>query len=111
MHVKRFKGDKQNWLAKVFSPAIGDSIRLEYERLHPVPMGSAGSDPATIPNWQLPSGSPLTKARLQTFLQMHMEAQGAPEELCKSHSLRKGGVMSWAPSPGLTLWLRGLRGG
>jgi hypothetical protein len=95
MHVKRYKGDKRhNWPAKVFSPAIGGvlcalAIRLEYGRLNPVP---AGSDPAAIPYWQLPSGTPLTRARLQTFLQMHMKAQGAPEKYYKSHSLRKGGV-------------------
>jgi hypothetical protein len=90
--ARAFSGSLE--LSVVFSPAIGGvlcalAIRLEYERVNPVP---TGSDPATIPYWQLPSGTPVARARLQTFLQMHMKAQGAPEKLYKSHSLRKGGV-------------------
>jgi hypothetical protein len=57
---------------------------LEYERVDPVPMGS---DPATISYWQLPSGAPVTRARLQTFLQMHMKAQGAPGKYYKSPNM------------------------
>jgi hypothetical protein len=121
MFIKRYKGDKTHeWPAKEFSQAVGGSlcalaVRLAYERLNPVPVGA---DPASIPHWQLPSGQPVTRSKLQSFLQSHMKRQGAPDKLYKSHSLRKGGVTAllaagvplpqiqlmarWAVSPNMT---------
>jgi hypothetical protein len=90
MFVKRYKGDKTHeWPAKEFSHAVGGAlcalaVRLAYEKLNPVP---EGADPAAVPYWQLPSGTPVTRARLQSFLQAHMRLQGAPEKRCTSPTL------------------------
>ena len=65
------------------------AIRLLYERLFPVPFDE---HPHLIPYWQLPDKSPVTRSRLQAFLQSHMMKMGLEKALYKSHSLRKGGV-------------------
>jgi hypothetical protein len=113
MFVKRYKGDKTHeWPAKEFSHAVGGTlcalaVRLAYEKLNPV---LEGADPASVPYWQLPSGTPVTRAKLQSFLQTHMKQQGAPEKLYKPHSLRKGGatalLAAGVPLPQIQLMAR-----
>ena len=95
LHTKRYKGDRVHaWPNKTLAPAIGGqlcsmAIRLFYERLFPVPANELAH---LVPYWQLPDKSPVTRARLQAFLQSHMQAMGLEKALYKSHSLRKGGV-------------------
>jgi len=95
LHTKRYKGDRvHDWPNKTLAPALGGqlcsmAIRLLYERLFPVPTNEFAH---LTPYWQLPDKSPVTRSRLQAFLQSHMMQMGLEKALYKSHSLRKGGV-------------------
>jgi hypothetical protein len=113
MSIKRYKGDRNHqWPVKRLAPARGGklcclSVRLAYEDINPV---SPGVQPASVPYWQQPDGRPITRARLQNYLQVHMTRMGAPAKLYKSHSLRKGGVTAMlaagVPLPQIQLMAR-----
>ena len=113
MFIKRYKGDKNHkWPVKQLAPAKGGrlcclAVRLAYENINPVPLGTPL---ASVPYWQQPDGRPITRTRLQNFLQAHMKRMGAPEQLYKTHSLRKGGVTAMlhagVPLPQIQLMAR-----
>jgi integrase len=95
LFTKRYKGDRAHvWPNKVLAPAIGGrlcsmSVRLLYEELFPVPDDQQASQ---TPYWQLDDQTPVTRTRLQKFIQKHMARMGLDAAVYKSHSLRKGGV-------------------
>jgi hypothetical protein len=113
MFIKRYKGDRgHQWPVKRLAHARGGklcclAVRLAYEEINPV---RAGVLPASVPYWQQPDGRPITRARLQNYLQVHMTRMGAPAKLYKSHSLRKGGVTAMlaagVPLPQIQLMAR-----
>ena len=113
MFIKRYKGDRNHqWPVKRLAPARSGklcclAVRLAYEDINPVP---PGVQPASVPYWQQPDGRPITRARLQNYLQVHMTRMGAPAKLYKSHSLRKGGVTAMlaagVPLPQIQLMAR-----
>ena len=82
-------------------------MRLAYEEINPVP---DGTPLVSVPYWLQPDGRPITRTRLQNFLQAHMKRMGTPEQLYKSHSLRKGGVTAMlhagVPLPQIQLMAR-----
>jgi hypothetical protein len=81
VHQALQKGDRDHqWPVKQLAPACGGklcclAVRLAYEEINPVP---AGVPPACVPYWQQVDGRLITRARLQSYLQMHMKRMGAP---------------------------------
>jgi hypothetical protein len=48
-------------------------VRKLYEEINPVP---DEVDKQMVPYWQMPDGSPVTRERLQSFIQLHMQRMG-----------------------------------